>query len=77
VSAAPEVPASHSDLCETPIRIQQFRTEYRLHQAELAQALGISRETLSRYERGVRKLPEEIARKVLELWQNKANGWQD
>ncbi len=77
LSAALEVPANHNDLCETPARIQQFRTEFHLHQAELAQALGISRETLSRYERGVRKLPEEIARKVLELWQNKASGWQD
>ena len=72
-----EVPAGFNELCETPSRIQQFRNEYHLHQAELAQALGISRETLSRYERGVRKLPEDIARKVLELWENKASGWQD
>ncbi len=70
-------PAELSELYETPARIQQFRAEYHLHQAELAQALGISRETLSRYERGVRKLPEEIAKKILELWETKASGWQD
>jgi len=76
-SSTLEVPATHNELCEAPARIQQFRNEYHLHQAELAQALGISRETLSRYERGVRKLPEDTARKIVELWQNKASGWQD
>jgi DNA-binding XRE family transcriptional regulator len=71
------VPADTGELYNSPAKIQQFRAEYGLHQAELAQALGISRETLSRYERGVRKLPPEIAKKVLELWQSKASGWQD
>jgi transcriptional regulator with XRE-family HTH domain len=70
-------PEDSGELCDAPVKIQQFRTEYGLHQAELAQALGISRETLSRYERGVRKLPDDIARKILELWQAKASGWQD
>jgi transcriptional regulator with XRE-family HTH domain len=59
-------------LIENPLLIRQFRSDYYLHQAELARALGISRQTLSRYERGLYLLPADKALKILQIWQRKA-----
>jgi DNA-binding transcriptional regulator YiaG len=69
---APTTPETTRALTENPSLIRQFRTDYYLHQAELARVLGISRQTLSRYERGLHPLPEETALKILQIWQRKA-----
>jgi DNA-binding XRE family transcriptional regulator len=69
---ATKAPGTTQALTENPLLIRQFRTDYYLHQAELARALGISRQTLSRYERGLHLLPVETALKILQIWQKKA-----
>lgn len=65
------MPGSAGDLIGNPRLIRQFRADYYLHQAELAHALNISRQTLSRYERGLRDLPEDKAFKIIQIWQKK------
>ena len=65
------VPETPGELQENPGRVCRFRSEFGLHQAELARALGITRQTLSRYERGLQLLPEEKARRIIEVWQGK------
>jgi DNA-binding transcriptional regulator YiaG len=66
------MPRCAGDLIDNPRLIRQFRTDYYLHQDELAHALDISRQTLSNYERGLRILPEDKAIKILQIWQRKA-----
>jgi DNA-binding XRE family transcriptional regulator len=71
ITAVP-MPRCAGDLIDNPRLIRQFRTDYYLHQDELAHALDISRQTLSNYERGLRILPEDKAIKILQIWQRKA-----
>ena len=52
--------------------IRQFRADYFLRQDELAKALGVTRQTLSKYERGLHPLPEDKAIRILHIWQRKA-----
>lgn len=66
------IPDSSGQIAEDPALIKKFRTDYMLRQTELARHLGISCQTLSNYERGLRPLPQEIAAAVLELWKKKA-----
>ena len=40
-----------------------------LRQEELAGSLGVTRQTLSGYERGLRPLPEDKAIVLLDIWQ--------
>lgn len=69
---ASTVPGNIEVLRDNPRLIRQFRSDHYLHQAELAHALGLSRQTLSLYERGLRSLPTAKALKILEIWQRKA-----
>lgn len=71
ITAVP-MPRCAGDLIDNPRLIRQFRTDYYLHQDELAHTLDISRQTLSSYERGLRILPEDKAIKILQIWQRKA-----
>lgn len=66
------VPENPQIIQETPTRIRQFRIEHNLRQEELANALKVTQETLSRYERGLRKVPLEVATSILTLWKQKA-----
>lgn len=66
------IPDSSGQIAEDPALIKKFRTDYMLRQTELARHLGISCQTLSNYERGLRPLPQEIAAAVLEVWKKKA-----
>jgi DNA-binding transcriptional regulator YiaG len=66
------IPEDPQALQKDPTLIRRFRSEYHFHQAELAEAIGISRESLSRYERKVRPLPDQVADDILTLWKNKA-----
>ncbi len=62
------LPASPKALQDTPSIIRDFRKNYQYRQEELAKLLSIRRETLSRYERGLRPLPAPIAQQILEIW---------
>lgn len=62
-------PESAQELINDPALIRQFRNDYFLRQSELARALGVNRQTLSSYERGLRALPEDKAIRILQLWQ--------
>jgi len=63
------VPESAEELINDPALIRQLRNDYFLRQSELARALGVKRQTLSSYERGLRALPEDKAIKILQIWQ--------
>jgi len=65
------IPRDAGTLVTHPALIKQFRTDYFLHQAELARALGVKRQTLSKYERGLSRLPKDTASKILRIWQQK------
>lgn len=66
-----EPPPAPDTLSADPKLIRLFRTRYNIHQDELARTLGITRESLSRYERGVRKLPPTLASELLALWRKR------
>jgi len=66
------IPETPTELQKNPKSIRQFRSDYLLFQEELARMLGISRHTLSHYERALRPLPEDKAKRILELWRHKA-----
>jgi len=72
---SPGIPASAAELQKNPACILQFRTDYFFRQAELARALGVNRQTLSCYERGLRPLPEDKASKILHIWRQKIRSW--
>jgi DNA-binding transcriptional regulator YiaG len=69
------IPESTKELTNNPRLIRQFRTDYYLHQAELAHTLGVSRQTLSNYERGRRSLPVDKALIILQIWKRKVKTW--
>ena len=66
------IPMNYRELQVNPRSIRQFRTKYGLNQTELAQVLGITRQTLSYYEREMRTLPEKIAMRILKIWEQKS-----
>jgi DNA-binding transcriptional regulator YiaG len=65
------IPQTVEDLRANQPFIKRFRTDHAVHQSELAKALGISRQTLSNYERSLHSIPEDKAIKILRLWQKK------
>lgn len=68
----PGIPENAKEIQDDPTAIRRFRADYGLHQNELARAVGVTRQTLSKYERGVSSLPEDTATKILMIWQQKA-----
>lgn len=67
--AAASAPSTARELQANPALIRQLRAERRMRQDELAGSLGVTRQTLSGYERGLRPLPEDKAIVLLDLWQ--------
>lgn len=65
------IPKTAEDLMANQKIIRQFRADHYLRQAELAQAVGVTRQTLSNYERGLHTLPEETAARILHIWHRK------
>jgi DNA-binding XRE family transcriptional regulator len=61
------IPGDAGALVMKPSLLKELRTRLHLRQADLARALGISRQTLSRYERGLSRVPEPRAEKILGL----------
>ena len=66
------LPLTIEELRQNPDLIRQFRLDYYFHQGELALALGLTRQTLSKYQRRLRPLPADIAAKILKIWRDKA-----
>lgn len=66
------IPKSPQELRDNPAVIRQFRADYSLGQEELARAVGVTRQTLSNYERRLRPLPEDTAIKILKVWRQRA-----
>ncbi len=66
------IPETPAELQKNPKAIRQFRSDHLLHQDELARTLGVTRQTLSHYERALRPLPENKAVRILQLWRQKA-----
>ncbi|HET6489822.1 MAG TPA: helix-turn-helix transcriptional regulator [Syntrophales bacterium] len=62
-------PSTVRDLQANPALIRQLRADRLLRQEELAGSLGVTRQTLSGYERGLRPLPEDKAIVLLDIWQ--------
>jgi DNA-binding XRE family transcriptional regulator len=65
-------PSTARELQANPALIRQLRADQRLRQDELARSLGVTRQTLSGYERGLRPLPEDKAIVLLDIWQRSA-----
>lgn len=66
------VPKTAKEIMADQSLIRRFRADFFLRQDELARALGVTRQTLSNYERGLHPLPEDKAVRVLNIWQRKA-----
>ena len=71
-SPSSNIPKTIEDLIANQTIIRQFRADNYLRQAELAKALGVTRQTLSNYERGLHTLPEDKAVRILDIWHRKA-----
>jgi DNA-binding XRE family transcriptional regulator len=71
-SPSRDIPKTADDLMSNQKIIRQFRADHYLRQAELAKALGVTRQTLSNYERGLHPLPEEKAIRIIQMWHRKA-----
>jgi len=65
-------PRSSADLVRDPSLIRKFRAQFYIQQEDLARALGVTRQTLSSYERGITALTGDKADKVLAFWRRKA-----
>ncbi len=65
-------PVSWERICRHPGLIKVLRDSRGLHQEELARAVGVSRQTLSKYERGLQAVPPAIAVKLANIYQDKA-----
>lgn len=59
---------SINDLMKNPHIIKQFRRANALRQYELAKSLHITRQTLSRYEKGLTRIPESKAIMLFEIY---------
>lgn len=66
------IPDTPEEIMRNPALIKKFRTDYLLRQAELAARLGVSCQSLSNYERGLRPLPHGIAEGILNIWKRRA-----
>jgi DNA-binding transcriptional regulator YiaG len=66
------IPKTAKEIMADQAVIRKFRADYFLRQDELAKALGVTRQTLSNYERGLHPLPEDKAVRILHIWQRKA-----
>lgn len=64
---------SKFDLMKNPHIIKQFRRANALRQHELAKSLRITRQTLSRYEKGLTRIPESKAIMLLEIYKRFRN----
>lgn len=64
-------PLSSERLCKHPHLIKDWRDRQSIHQQELARAVGISRQTLSKYERGLQAIPGDIAGRLATICQSK------
>jgi Helix-turn-helix. len=71
-SALSAMPASPREIQSNPAVIRSFRQSYGFNQEELARALKVSRQTLSKYERGIHAIPDDKAADILKMWNTKA-----
>jgi DNA-binding XRE family transcriptional regulator len=71
------VPRDASVLMAYPAILKKLRSRFYLRQEDLAKALGITRQTLSRYERGVCEIPAPCAAKSIAFFRRKAGESED
>lgn len=71
------VPRDASVLMANPVILKKLRSCFYLRQEDLAKALGITRQTLSRYERGVYEIPVPCAAKSIAFFRRKAGQNED
>ncbi len=66
------LPESPWSIQQNPELIKKFRTDYLFRQSDLARMLGVTRQTLSNYERGLRLLTPDIAKRIFQIWEKRA-----
>ncbi|MFA5182486.1 MAG: helix-turn-helix domain-containing protein [Syntrophales bacterium] len=71
------VPQEASVVMENPAILKKLRSRLYLRQEDLAKVMGITRQTLSRYERGVYRIPAPCAEKSLAFFRKKAAQSED
>ncbi len=64
------IPETIEQLRKNQVLIKKIRTDHRIRQIELARALGITRQTLSNYERCLCPIPARKASKLIQIMQN-------
>ena len=67
-------PRDVATLMANPAILKKLRSRFYLRQEDLARFIGITRQTLSRYERGIIGIPPACAEKILILLHKKARG---
>lgn len=71
------IPRDAGVVMENQAILKKLRSRFYLRQEDLAKALGITRQTLSRYERGVHKIPAPCAAKSIVFFRRKAGENED
>jgi DNA-binding XRE family transcriptional regulator len=69
-------PECLESILRDPSLIKQFRSYYYLRQEPLAKSIGITRQTLSNYERGLNPIPGSTAHKIMHIWQKESDAWE-
>ncbi|MFB3925121.1 MAG: helix-turn-helix transcriptional regulator [Syntrophales bacterium] len=67
-----DIPVTAQGFQDNPKLIRQLRADYMICQKELARALGVTRQTLSWYERGLRPLPADKAARILHIFRQES-----
>ncbi|PKN34976.1 MAG: hypothetical protein CVU61_06360 [Deltaproteobacteria bacterium HGW-Deltaproteobacteria-19] len=62
------IPGEAGMLVTQPSLVKELRARLHLRQADLAKEIGITRQTLSRYERGLSRVPEPRSEKILAVF---------
>ena len=55
-------------------RLKKLRNKYKLSQKEMGEIIGVNDRAIGNYERGIRSLPVEKAKKIGEYFQ--VNWWE-
>ncbi|MGV8081722.1 MAG: helix-turn-helix transcriptional regulator [Syntrophales bacterium] len=62
------IPGETDQLAARPQLVKELRARFHLRQADLAKELGVTRQTLSRYERGLSRIPEPHSETIITVF---------
>lgn len=71
------IPDEPDQLAARPQLVKELRARLHLRQADLAKELGVTRQTLSRYERGLSRIPEPYSETIITVFKRIAARHED